>query len=267
MSEPESETPQVPGSPLSRRTLFKGLTLLPLAATGLSACGDATTAPGGAANTVAAPAANASDPASATPPAAAAGGGPYTPTFLKPDEWTFIVAACDRLIPHDEHGPGAVESGVPEFIDRHMQTPYAAGDIWYMQGPFIEASADFGYQGRLTIREILRVGMHALDTHCRSSFGGKTFAQLEHPQQETLLKGAESGELHLPDIASKLFFAQLLSEVRNGYFADPAHGGNKGMGSWKMIGYPGMRADYSDWVEVRDKPYSLPPVDLFGRRG
>jgi len=55
--------------------------------------------------------------------------------------------------------------------------------------------------------------------------------------------------------------------VRNGYFADPSHGGNKNMGAWKMIGYPGMRADYMDWVTVRDKPYPLPPVDLAGRRG
>jgi gluconate 2-dehydrogenase gamma chain len=55
--------------------------------------------------------------------------------------------------------------------------------------------------------------------------------------------------------------------VRNGYFADPKHGGNKGMGAWKMIGYPGMRADYLDWVEVRDKPYPIGPVDLAGRRG
>jgi len=28
-----------------------------------------------------------------------------------------------------------------------------------------------------------------------------------------------------------------------------------------------MRADYLDWVEVRDKPYSIGPVDLAGRRG
>jgi gluconate 2-dehydrogenase gamma chain len=34
-----------------------------------------------------------------------------------------------------------------------------------------------------------------------------------------------------------------------------------------MIGYPGMRADYTDWVAVRDQPYPLPPVDLSGQRG
>jgi gluconate 2-dehydrogenase gamma chain len=247
----DTPTPDPRGA-LSRRSLFKGLTLLPLAA-GLSAC-DVSSSVNGAS----------SSGGAATPAAPAA---PYTPTFFKPDEWTCLGAVCDRLIPSDEHGPGAVELGVPEFIDRHMHTPYAAGDGWYMQGPFVEAAPEFGYQGRLPLRDILRVGLRALDSHCKASFTGKTFAQLEKSQQEVLLKSAESNALHFPDIGAQLFFTQLLAETRNGYFADPHYGGNKGMGSWKMIGYPGMRADFTDWVEVRDKPYPLPPVDLSGRRG
>jgi gluconate 2-dehydrogenase gamma chain len=256
MTKPEDATTQHqsdpadgsdPESVLSRRGLLKRLTLLPLAA-GLSACSEHEPSKSGAA----------ASPALAKP---------YIPTFFNPDEWSFLVAACDRLIPADEHGPGAVELGVPEFMDRHMQTPYASGDIWYLQGPFVEAASEFGYQGRLALRDILRVGMHAVDTHCKANFVGKTFAQLDHSHQEALLRAAEAGTLQLRDIGAQVFFAQLLAETRNGYFADPRYGGNKGMGSWKMIGYPGVRADFTDWVEVRDKPYPLPPVDLSGRRG
>jgi gluconate 2-dehydrogenase gamma chain len=246
MAQDKSEQ-ELPGpeSVLSRRGLLKGLTLLPLAA-GLSDCSEPSD--GGAA-------------ASSIP------ARPYMPTFFKPDEWAFVVAACDRLIPADEHGPGAMELGVPEFIDRHMHTPYARGAIWYMQGPFVEAAPEFGYQGLLAPRDILSVGARAVDVYCKANFGGKTFARLAHAQQEALLQAAESGALPLPDIAAQVFFAQLLAETRNGYFSDPKYGGNKGMGSWKMIGYPGVRADFTDWVEVRDKPYPLPPVDLSGRRG
>lgn len=233
-----SQTPSDPAASPSRRRFFKGLTLLPVAAA-LPGCGGSQDAP-------------ARD---------------YVPTFFNAAEWTFLVAACDRLIPHDEIGPGAVESGVPEFIDRHMQTPYASGAIWYMQGPYLEAPPEFGYQGRLPLRDILRVGMAAVDAHCRQAFEGRTFAQLEHAQQETLLTAAQDGKLELDDISSKVFFSNLLAEVKNGYFSDPVHGGNKDMGAWKMIGYPGMRADYIDWVGVRDRPYPLPPVDLSGRRG
>jgi gluconate 2-dehydrogenase gamma chain len=191
----------------------------------------------------------------------------YTPAFFNQTEWKFLSAAVDRLIPHDEHGPGAIELGVLEFLDRHMQTPYAAGDIWYMQGPFLKAAPEFGYQGKLALRDILRVGIKAVDGYVTSQNPGKVFADLDKKKQEDLLKAAEKGELKLDDISAKLFFTNLLNEVRNGYFADPKHGGNKDMGAWKMIGYPGMRADYLDWVEVRDKPYPIGPVDLAGRRG
>ena len=116
----------------------------------------------------------------------------YQPAFFNAAEWAFILAACDRLIPADDIGPSAGQAGVPEFIDRHMQTPYASGDIWYMQGPFLEAAPQFGYQGRLPVRDILRVGIKAIDAHCLAHFGGKTFAQLEPADQETLLEGGGS---------------------------------------------------------------------------
>lgn len=242
-------------SPARRDFLRKSLTLIPvvtLASAGLPAGAFAQT-----------PMTDA-QPASEAPTSAA---GDYKPTFFTAVEWAFLIAACDRLIPSDHVGPGAVELGVPEFLDRHMHSPYANGGIWYMQGPFVEAAPEFGYQGRLNLRETLRIGIKAIDAHCKKTFAGKAFAELSEAQQEELLTSAESGKLALEDISSKLFFSNLLNEVRNGYFADPSHGGNKNMGAWKMIGYPGMRADYADWITVRDKPYPLAPVDLSGRRG
>jgi hypothetical protein len=61
----------------------------------------------------------------------------YTPTYFNAAEWAFINAAVDHLIPSDQYGAGALETGVPEFIDRQMETPYGAGKLWYMQGPSI----------------------------------------------------------------------------------------------------------------------------------
>jgi len=157
----------------SRRQLFKSLTLVPIAAIGVAGCAKESDKPAGAT-------------------------GEYHPTFFNAAEWAFVLAACDRLIPVDNIGPSAGQAGVPEFIDRHMQTPYAAGDIWYMQGPFVEAAPQFGYQGRLPVRDILRVGIKGIDAHCQKHFSGKIFAQLEHADQETLLKAteAESGCRH-----------------------------------------------------------------------
>lgn len=242
MSHPSDDT----SASLSRRRLFKTLGLLPVAAA-LPAC---------------TPGADQAGKAEAAP------AGPYSPTFFSPAQYACLVAMADRLIPHDQVGPGALELDVPQFIDKHMATPYANGGIWYMQGPFLEAPEEyFGYQGKLALKDILRVGLDAVDAHTRANAGGKAFAGLPHDQQEDLLRQMQAGKLELEAINAKTFFGYLLGEVRNGYFADPVHGGNKGMGSWKMIGYPGMRADYADWVEVRDKPYPLGPVDLAGRRG
>src|SRR5690606_40843506 len=72
-----------------------------------------------------------------------------TPTYFTQEEWAFINAAVDHLIPADEYGPGAIEAGVPEFIDRQMETPYGHGQLWYMQGPFRPSPApEMGYQLR-----------------------------------------------------------------------------------------------------------------------
>jgi len=153
------------------------------------------------------------------------------------------------------------------FVEMADGADEAANALNGRQGPFVEAAPQFGYQGRLPVRDILRVGIKGIDAHCQKQFSGKTFAQLEHADQETLLKAAEAGTLQLENISAKEFFTQLLNETRMGYFCDPRHGGNKNMAAWKMIGYPGMRADYTNWVEVRDQPYPLPPVDLAGKRG
>jgi gluconate 2-dehydrogenase gamma chain len=48
-------------------------------------------------------------------------GQAYSPRYFTNDEWAFLQAACGRLIPADANGPGALELGVPEFIDREME--------------------------------------------------------------------------------------------------------------------------------------------------
>jgi gluconate 2-dehydrogenase gamma chain len=190
----------------------------------------------------------------------------YRPTFFTPAEWAFINAACARLIPADEHGPGAVELGVPQYIDRQMGTPWADGAIWYMQGPFFEAAPEFGYQSQLTPKQQYRLGIKAIDALCQQRLK-QTFAALPAAQQDDVLKQIEKGTLSFPDLHLTAFFsAFLLKNVMEGYFCDPMYGGNKDMAAWKMIGYPGVRADYLEWVGEA-KPYPYGPVSIYGERG
>ncbi|MCC6860517.1 MAG: gluconate 2-dehydrogenase subunit 3 family protein [Bryobacterales bacterium] len=43
--------------------------------------------------------------------------GPYRPRFFTPQEYRTLAKLADLIIPADEHSPGAVEAGAPEFID------------------------------------------------------------------------------------------------------------------------------------------------------
>ena len=171
-----------------------------------------------------------------------------------------------RLIPADKLGPGALEAGVPEFIDRQMQTPYAVGANWYMQGPFHpEADPTLGYQLPLTPKDVYRLGIAEANAHARKKHGD-AFPKLSAEQQDGLLGDMESGKAEFEKVPAKVFFATLLQNTREGFFSDPKHGGNQGLVGWKLIGFPGARADFMDWVD-RGEKYPFPPVSIHGERG
>lgn len=189
----------------------------------------------------------------------------YTPTFFSSIEWRFVVAAIGRLIPSSGEGPGGIETGVPEFIDRQMELPYGHGSYWYMMGPFAENTpASLGYQLRFAPREIYRTGICAVNEVCAKTLG-KPFADLTPEQQDKVLHDMEHGTLPLTDLPAGAFFEQLLTNAREGYFADPQYGGNRDMAAWKWIGFPGARADFTDWIDQAGKAYPYGPVSIAGR--
>ncbi len=197
---------------------------------------------------------------------AVAAGPKYTPRYFTAPEWDFLQAAVDRLIPANEDGPGAVEAGVPEFLDRQMEAAYGHGGLWYMQGPFVpDAPPTLGYQLRYTPRELYRKGIAAIDDWCRKQHN-QTFAALPADQRDAILHQLEKGEITLDDVPTATFFAQLLTNTKEGYFADPMYGGNKQMAAWKMIGFPGARADFTDWMDQAGKVYPFGPVSIDGAK-
>ncbi|QCA05872.1 gluconate 2-dehydrogenase subunit 3 family protein [Pantoea vagans] len=189
----------------------------------------------------------------------------YQPAWFTAEEFAFITAAVARLIPSDERGPGALEAGVPEFIDRQMNTPYATGSNWYMQGPFNpDLPKELGYQLPLVPQQIYRLGLADADSYSKQQHG-KVFAQLSGEQQDALLQAMESGSAEFSQLPAKVFFSFLLQNTREGFFSDPIHGGNQGMVGWKLINFPGARADFMDWVE-RGERYPFPSVSIRGER-
>jgi gluconate 2-dehydrogenase gamma chain len=184
--------------------------------------------------------------------------------FFAPDEAAFVEAAVARLIPADDLGPGALEAGVPRFIDRQLAGPYGKGDHFYLKGPHPNGEPTQGWQMG-SPAEVYRMSIPAVNRHTRDQ-NGRDFRGLEAGDQDALLTALETGAVDLKGgVAAKAFFALLLQNTIEGYFADPLYGGNRDMVGWKLIGFPGARYDYRDFVGKHGEPYPLPPVSLAGR--
>ena len=101
----------------------------------------------------------------------------------------------------------------------------------------------------------------------RLGYWDKTFAELDVPRQDAFLTLLETGKSTITGRLPGAFFAQLLENTKEGYFADPLYGGNRGMAAWKWIGFPGARADFTDWLDQAGRAYPYGPVAISGARG
>jgi gluconate 2-dehydrogenase gamma chain len=188
--------------------------------------------------------------------------------FFTGPEAAFIEAAVGRLIPSDPVGPGAVEANVPFFLDRQLAGPFGRGDHFYLGGPWPKGTPEQGYQSRFSPAQLYRAAIEAIERYVGSNLGATTFAALTAPDQDRFLRGLESGDITLDGgVDSKSFFAMLLQNTKEGYFSDPIYGGNKDMGAWKMIGFPGAHYDYKEWVSRHGERVPHPPVGFKGRPG
>jgi gluconate 2-dehydrogenase gamma chain len=200
-------------------------------------------------------------------------GSPPTPTrpgpwrFFTPEEGVAVEAIVDRLVPPDPQFPGGKDSGCAIFIDRQLAGPYGSARGLYMRPPFMDGTPQQGHQSALTPAMRYRRGLAALDAYCRNVYAGKAFAELSDAQKDAILTGLEKGPIQLKGISAKGLFEQILNNTREGFFADPVYGGNRDMVGWKMIGFPGARYDYRDWIERHNERYPLPPVSIVGRPG
>lgn len=189
----------------------------------------------------------------------------YNAEFLNGDEWDFVMAACARLIPSEGDGPGAIECRVPVFIDRQLAGSFGKGSDWYMVGPYApDADPAQGFQSPLAPADIYRAAIPAFNEWCKSTHGA-VFASLAADKQDAALTALQKGEVGLkPELRD--FFTFLLANVKEGYFADPSHGGNYKMQSWVYIGFPGARGAFPEWVGRPNAKYPLGPVALDGER-
>lgn len=185
--------------------------------------------------------------------------------FFNTEEARFVEAAVDRLIPADDKWGGAKQAGVLYFIDRQLASGYGAGAQMYLDGPWDpNAPPQQGYQLRYSPKELYRTAIGEVRAAVRDAHNKQEFWDLSPDVMDQVLSGLEHGQIELKSVPSPVFFETLLANTIEGYFADPAYGGNRDMIAWKMIGFPGAYAQYVGLVDKYDLHYTREPLSLAG---
>ena len=128
------------------------------------------------------------------------------------DQRKILDAFIDRIIPKDELGPGAVECGVGDYIDRCLADYLAAEKPLFLEG-------------------LANLDVFALRTQ------GIAFASLTSDKQDAVLTAIDNNQA--PNLRG--FFGRARRLTLEGMFGDPTYGGNKNFAGWDLIRYPGPR--------------------------
>lgn len=124
-------------------------------------------------------------------------------------EWLTLTAAVERMLPKDED-PGANEAGVPEYIDRMLQTEA----LQQMKQNFVPGLAAIDRRAQRMFKEPFH--------HCTAA---------QQDELLTIFKNSpeKSGESR--------WYEMFVVLVLEGYLGDPSYGGNKGEAGWKLVGF------------------------------
>lgn len=132
--------------------------------------------------------------AKAAPPQAAASAAAYQPKVFNPHQWRTLQILCDLIIPPDQHTGGAVDAGVPRFLDDWLQ--FKGGDLPAQ----------------------IHGGLMWLDLECNRLFE-HDFADAEAAEQKQIIDRIAYPEKAAPSDANAVaFFNHLRDLVVSGYF-------------------------------------------------
>ena len=127
--------------------------------------------------------------------------------FFNALELATLSAACERILPRDDE-PGAIDLGVPSYIDRMLTDEIMVN--W---------------------REPVRRGLADLDEGA-TKLGAAAFTELGFAAQDELM-----AEIEKTTRGPTGFFVRLMHLTFEGAFGDPRHGGNRDGAGWKLLGF------------------------------
>jgi gluconate 2-dehydrogenase gamma chain len=215
-------------------------------------------------------------------------------SFFGRHEALTVEAYTARLLPGDEADPGARELCVAHYIDRKLAQHESFATPTYAQPPFAKPAKGhvpgrdgdsiyvnekdlplYGFQSSATPQDAYRKGIAALDEATRSLYG-RDFVELPDKRQDGVIAGMEATDptakpgdhppaavndgkrlkpFFAPPAPSAFgFFKMLQNDTSEGAFADPVYGGNRSLGGWKLIAYPGAQRAWTA-AELKRGPH------------
>ena len=134
--------------------------------------------------------------------------------FFTPEEAATVEALTARILPGTPDDPGAREAGVVTYIDHLLSHENGFPEKTYLSPPFAEiyplppgaqapsddvvwVAADqvqrYGYQSRLTNRDVYRIGLPAVNAYAEEVYGAP-FASLSEEQQDAVIEDMVNGD-------------------------------------------------------------------------
>jgi gluconate 2-dehydrogenase gamma chain len=185
--------------------------------------------------------------------------------FLTQEQFQTAESASERIFPQDDLGPGAKDLGVAFFIDHQMASEYGVNARDYMMPPFYEAELSQGYQLSFKRKELLALGLNALNKYSGDKYQ-KAFTKLTAEEQDAVLTAFEKDEVNLKGVPASTFFTALRNLTLEGVYSDPLYGGNKNMAGWKMRNYPGNQMSFLQEIE-KEEFIIMEPLSLHDHLG
>ena len=171
------------------------------------------------------------------------------PAWLTDAEFAVLSAACDRLIPPFDAGPGASEAGVPEYIDRLLGAfTFDPPRIW-AGGPTsgrYGGEAAFTTFHRLTALDELawRMRIEGSQGRPEREFNGPVVGLQQRYREGLSALGPDFTEVDEAEQVARLrahpeFTELLYGHSCEGMYGAPEYGGNRDGVGWSYLGREG----------------------------
>lgn len=185
--------------------------------------------------------------------------------FHRIEDFTVLEAAVERIYPKDDNGPGAIELGVPYFIDNQLAGLWGINGRDYRHRPFIYQKKNLSNEGQadqsmLDRGQIFLNGLRKMNDESKKRFD-TTFDKADEDQQIEILQDFEHNKVKMQGVSAADFFTLLRQATLEGCYADPLYGGNKNMDGWRMKEFPGSQPSYTNIIS-NEKFDKIEPMSL-----